>query len=75
MYLFSYLVCSQIWLNLRVDGHHTWATSQKLTKTTQSSTLGEVIDKLLAHRCPLDASIKFPIFISSLSLCRTGVQY
>jgi hypothetical protein len=34
MFLFSYLVCSQIWLNLAVDGHHTWATSQKLTKTT-----------------------------------------
>jgi hypothetical protein len=77
MFLFSYLVGSQIWLNLPVDGHHTWAKSQKWTKTTLQSPghWERSLIKLLAHHCPLDASIKFPICISSLSLCGTGVQY
>jgi hypothetical protein len=60
-----------LWMATTLGLHHkNWPKQH-----SESPTLGEVINKLLAHHCPLDASIKFPIFKSSLSLFQTGVQY
>jgi hypothetical protein len=69
MLLFPYLVCSQIWRNLPVDGHHTLATLQKLTKTTL-----RVLDtwrgRLLINSWPTTAGLR--MLVSNFSISSAG---